>query len=462
MNCIERKTMKKKSLLPLFGLVIMLSGWWFMQQEPEPSPEAGVLDVWATWGDTPEQLQALFDRFGQANGIPVRVRTRVRGDDLPDALARTQPPDVVILSSNQRVQAYRDQGLIEALDAWIEIPGIDLADIYPASLAQCTAPDGTILCLPWGEDVFALYWNKDLFAAAGLDPERPPETMEELAEYARILTLVDEEGNPVRMGFLPDFSRSHTDLYARMIGGFWLNAEGTKVAANSQPVIEALRWQTGFFEIFARAGMKKFALAVNGFSNSNHPVHGGARLNCQQCHRARPRNGEKIPDHSFYDGKVAMMVDGQWQLNSAYIPHFQPDLNYGVAAFPPPAGHPERAGTTIIQGPVVVIPAKATDQDTAAKLLAWMATPEIVAEISLANAMLPTSKAAAEDPRFQQIPYFDVFIDLLSGPNAQFTPSASFSLELNEALSQAEKAALYEENGLPDALLDEVQARFSP
>jgi multiple sugar transport system substrate-binding protein len=261
---------------------------------------------------------------------------------------------------------------------------------------------------------------------------------------------------------MPDFPRSHNDLYARMLGGFWLNDEGTQVTANSQPVIEALNWQSQFFEGYESGEMDQFARSVNGFVNSKHPVFGGARLNCQQCHRAKPQNEGKIPDHGFYDGKVAMMVDGQWQVGAAYLPHFQPDLHYGVAPFPFPAGHPERQNTSIVQGPVVVLPTGAADQGMAAKLLAWMMSPEIVAEISLVSGTLPTSQTAAKDTRFQAIPYFDVFLDLLNNPSARFIPLFSECVKLNAAMHTVEKTTLYQENRTSEALLDEVQAEFTP
>ena len=50
-----------------------------------------------------------------------------------------------------------------------------------------------------------------------------------------------------QIGFIPDFSWSHTDLYTRMFGGFWYNDDGTQVTANSQPMIDALNWQQQFY-----------------------------------------------------------------------------------------------------------------------------------------------------------------------------------------------------------------------
>lgn len=136
-------------------------------------------------------------------------------------------------------------------------------------------------------------------------------------------------------------------------------------------------------------------------------------------------------------------------------------LNYGAAPFPPPAGHPERANTAVVQGPVVIIPAGAMDKDAAIQLLAWMMSPEIVAQETYANSSLPTSRAAAQDPRFQQIPNFEVFMGLLDHPNAAHIATTSISLELNQVLSEVEKELLHE-GGDPASLLNEVQAEFAP
>ena len=44
--------------------------------------------------------------------------------------------------------------------------------------------DSTLYALPFSSDFRLLFYNKDHFRAAGLDPEHPPETVEELIEYA--------------------------------------------------------------------------------------------------------------------------------------------------------------------------------------------------------------------------------------------------------------------------------------
>ena len=163
----------KKSVTLVFGFIIILSSWWTVSNVTRPQFEQGVLDVWVTWAEDSEQLQTHFDRYAQ-DGLPVEVTTGIKGNKVLGAINDSTTPDVVILSSADLVKAYDQQGFIEPLNSWIETTGIDLDDFYPAALTQCTMPDGTILCLPLSSDIYALFWNKDLFEAAGIDPDRPP------------------------------------------------------------------------------------------------------------------------------------------------------------------------------------------------------------------------------------------------------------------------------------------------
>ena len=55
--------------------------------------------------------------------------------------------------------------------------------------------EGEYWALPTAVRTLALFWNKDLFEAAGLDPESPPTTLEELVEMAPALTTFDSAGN---------------------------------------------------------------------------------------------------------------------------------------------------------------------------------------------------------------------------------------------------------------------------
>jgi multiple sugar transport system substrate-binding protein len=407
--------MRKKGVVLLLGFVVAIGIWWITRSDSLAQPSEGVVDVWATWGDDAGYLQSLFDRFGGSGGVPVRVTSRVRSDDLLEALAGGERPDLVILSSSDLVGAYAGQGLVEPLDGWIEATGIDLEDLYAAPLVQCKGQDGSTFCLPWGCDVDALYWNKDLFAAAGLDPESPPQTMEEMVEYANALAVLDEAGELSQVGFVPDFFRSHTNLYARMLA----SDNGAGLTGSSQPVIDAQEWERQFYNTYTPEIVEDYVSSFTPYMTSRHPLYAGRRLDCQQCHRSSPIRNEKAPGTGLYGGRVAMMVDAQWHVLSNALSREELAGTYGVAPFPPPFAHPERAKTTLVQGPVVLMPEGAVDKEAAASLLAWIMSPEVVAEMAHATSSLPTSRLAARDPRFQEIPFLEVFMDLVAHPNAR-------------------------------------------
>lgn len=427
--------MKKKGI-SILSFVIVLSMLLAACGTPAtatPAAQPKVLRVWIQWGDNPQQLQELFDKYGAANNVKIEVTAPLEDDKILPALTGSEPPDVLILSGGDLVKSYAKEGLVDELSSAISSGKIDMNDFYPAPLMQCKQGD-KIWCLPWGTDLYALYWNKDLFEAAGLDPNTPPATMEQLAEYADKLTKVAADGKIEQVGFIPDQAWSHNDLYTRMMGGFWYNEDGTELTVNSDAVLNSQLWQQQFYTKYGVDNVMSFS---SGF-------------------------GEYMsPDHPFMAGKMAMYVDGEWMTGVNFISKFKPELNYGVAAFPPPADHPERAGTVVNQGTVAAIPSGAKDKEASAKLLAWMMSPDIVSEEFCYNANLPTSKKAAEAECFQSNPKFKVFVDLMASPNASHIPTTPITLEINDALGQIEEQVLHT-GADPKPLLDAMQTEFGP
>ncbi len=424
----------KNKLFKVFALLIAVSMMLAACGGSPAASEEKVLRVWIQWGDNPQQIQTLFDKYTAETGIKVEVTAPIEEDKILPALTGSEPPDVLVLSGGDLVKSYAKEGLVAELSDIIKTGGIDLNDFFEAPLDQCRY-GSQILCLPWGTDMYALFWNKDMFEAAGLDPNTPPATMEELAEFADKLTQTDADGNLTQVGFLPDQGWGHDDLYVRMFGGFWYSEDGQHVTANSQAMIDSLTWQQQFYQKYG--GDKVLALS-SGWADAY-----------------------MSGDYPFYTGKMAMYVDGEWMTGPNFISAFKPEASYGVAPFPPPADHPDRANTAVVQGTVAVIPAGAKNQDASAKLLAWMMSPAIVAEEFCYNANLPTSKTAAKDPCFTENPKFKVFTDLMASPNATYMITTPISLEFNEAYGVIFERVLH--NGEdPKPLLDELQAEFEP
>ena len=72
-----------------------------------------------------------------------------------------------------------------------------LSDVYPNMLNACSI-DGEAYGVPMYVSPFLLYYNKDLFEKAGLDPNTPPTTYEEMLEIApKLAELKTDDGNQV-------------------------------------------------------------------------------------------------------------------------------------------------------------------------------------------------------------------------------------------------------------------------
>lgn len=120
------------------------------------------------------------------------------GDAAPlMAIAGGISPDVIGVNFRQS-DSYIQQGFLYPLDEWInEIPKEEMSErVLPSvrPVIHRVGPDGKKhwWAFPIKNSVMALYYRKDLFADAGLDPDRPPETWDEMISYARQITDPDK------------------------------------------------------------------------------------------------------------------------------------------------------------------------------------------------------------------------------------------------------------------------------
>ncbi|ABX31445.1 extracellular solute-binding protein family 1 [Petrotoga mobilis SJ95] len=105
------------------------------------------------------------------------------------------------------VQIY-EIGTRLMIDSGVIVPVQDLLDqddsydvgVLLEPILNYYKVDGKLYSMPFNSSTALLYYNKTLFEEAGLDPNRPPQTYEELLEYSRILTKKDSRGNTVQYG----------------------------------------------------------------------------------------------------------------------------------------------------------------------------------------------------------------------------------------------------------------------
>jgi sn-glycerol 3-phosphate transport system substrate-binding protein len=129
-----------------------------------------------------------------------------------------QLPDLVMLENTQ-LQALADSGLVLPAEACMDAAGYDTTQIEPAVRAAYTVDD---LLYPGYMNVSSqvLYYNKAHWLQAGLDPDAPPRTLEEVDEQARALRAAGVSDTPL------SFKISTTVLEN------WLGGEGVDVVDN--------------------------------------------------------------------------------------------------------------------------------------------------------------------------------------------------------------------------------------
>lgn len=168
--------------------------------------------------------------------------------------------------------------------------------------------DGKTYGLPMLDGSLAsLYYNKDLFTKAGLDPNDPPETFDEMMEYARKLTEYDANGNITVSGMSMRLSGQGSGIAEKF--WFFLNNMGGAPITSSDG---GKTWRNGYNN---EAGQK----ALKYYIDSVYKYH----VTDQQV----PSDAE-----AFEAGQAAMLLRESWVIGD--IAKNAPDLNYGVAPMP--------------------------------------------------------------------------------------------------------------------------------
>jgi len=119
-----------------------------------------------------------------------------------------------------------------------------LKAFYPALMMNGTYK-GKAYGIPFQRSTIVLYWNKDAFKEAGLDPERPPANWTEMAEMASKLVKRDAAGNVTRWGVMvPSTGYPYWmfQAFARQNGQDLMNREGNATNYAHPDVIAALQY----------------------------------------------------------------------------------------------------------------------------------------------------------------------------------------------------------------------------
>lgn len=159
-----------------------------------------------------EAMTALVSEFnstiGAEKGIRVEEVYQGKAADVATKLRaslqanrKTDLPDLAQLDATG-VMDVRDSELMIPMQRLVEEdPGFSLDQLQEGTVLSMTYR-GVMIGMPFNASTILLYYNKDAFREAGLDPEKPPRTLAELASYAARLVKRSPDGQSVlRYGF---------------------------------------------------------------------------------------------------------------------------------------------------------------------------------------------------------------------------------------------------------------------
>ncbi len=296
---------------------------------------------------TIDQMSADFER--ENPGIKVKpVYAGTYQETIVKAITAHksgQPPATAILLSTDMYTLIDEEAIVPFDDiaasaderAWMK-------SFYPAFMAN-SQTGGKTWGIPFQRSTIVLYWNKELFKEAGMDPNRPPATWKEMLEYAQKLTKRDASGNVTQYGLQIPSSGFPYWLFQGLTtpnGVELMNAAGTETYFDKPEVIDALAF-------WVDLGRKHKVMPAGVVEWGTTPK-------------------------DFFERKIAMMWTTTGNLTNVRT---NAKFEFGVAMLPAS----KRRGSPTGGGNFYVFKKSTKEQQQAAvKFARWMTTPERAAQ----------------------------------------------------------------------------------
>ena len=287
-----------------------------------------------------EAIDKLIANFEKANpDITVKHTSFPYADyrkKVSIAISSGDGPDLVQLYYGW-LNDYRDGGLIQPLPK-DTFPHDEIESNF-FKMVSSMKVDGDYWGLPTAVRSLALFYNNDLFSEAGLSG--PPETLDQMVEYAKKLTKTDSAGNYIQVGFAVDTDgQDHhfwREVLIRHFGGQPYSNDGQKVTYNTDAGAEALKYLTDF--------EKTHKTGSNGFMNRGRDA--------------------------FAAGKAGMVLDGSFRISKF---NKTDGLNFSISELPGHNG--TRYNFSSFWANALSTKAKGEKKEAAAKFLKYLTSEE--------------------------------------------------------------------------------------
>lgn len=324
-------------------------------------------------------IQKAVDAFNSQNpDITVKVQvvpgSETEATKLMTAVQSGTGPDIYYLDRFTVAQRAAS-GLLTDLTPYLQKEGVDLSgDYLPFAWAEVQF-QGDVYGLPFDTDARALYYNKDMLQAAGVDPSQldpmnGPISIDQLTQISDKVNKTDSSGAYTQLGFVPWLAQGWGYTWGFAYGGSFFDKAKCEVTPTNPGVVAGYKF---VYDWAKRLDPQKVQTFVNTYWEW-------------------PDKGD-MPDSQrpFMTQHVAMTVQGNWYLST--IADVNPGFNWGVTYIPTP----DKSKTSWSGGWSLVIPKGDKNPDAAYKFVRFMAGQQGQRFVVEGVKLFPTWKSLLDD-----------------------------------------------------------------
>lgn len=302
-------------------------------------------------------IEVEYVQLSWANGFDKIVTAIAGGEDL----------DVVELG-NTWVANFAERNALESMDIFYKNYGKDYVGWNTVYY------QGSYWAVPWLLGTRALFYNLELFEKAGLNPDNPPKTWEELYVAAKKINELSDDiygfGMPAGENYSPWQQWFLPAVWGT--GGDIITEDGKRALLTSCKVKETAEFYKALSEVSLKTKQADLAKA-------------------------------------FGEGKIGLYVSGAWDID--YLETNYPETPFNVVFIPKPAAwygtHASFAGAEVL-----AIMKHSKHKKEAQKLVEFLIRPDIAMEVAMIwPAIFPSHVDAGNDPWFEDHPMHKVFYE---------------------------------------------------
>lgn len=196
--------------------------------------EKVTLNVILSENNETKDLVNYFDDFEEETGIAINYEIMAESSYMQKmtlGLSSNQQQYDVVMASPATLGTILDGGWVQSIEPYLadsELTDPDWLAGLSDSMLSLAVRDGERYAVPYNMGVNILYYNKAMFEEAGLDPESPPQTLEEVLEAAKVLNDPDNGKYGITFRATRE-GNANTFLWAMLwmaCGGSWEDENG--------------------------------------------------------------------------------------------------------------------------------------------------------------------------------------------------------------------------------------------